>query len=195
MVKLASTTCQKMGFFFIEPHTFVTTFLQVTWFQTIHSSERELHKASPQPDISVFFPPIPVIVAWTLLLNCVCSNYKSLSYVKSHLYPPSSSNSQCRFCPYRFCMLCSGSLTILLLFKSWKNDFLTLYLSCNLSLLQWHCLPCRTSDKSSYFSTHASYFSVRILVYLALIIIIVESLCKNFWFSKLCSWYILLQVS
>lgn len=63
MVKLASTTCQKMGFFFIEPHTFVTTFLQVTWFQTIHSIERELHKASPQPDISVFFPPIPVIVA------------------------------------------------------------------------------------------------------------------------------------
>lgn len=25
MVKLTSTTCQKMGFFFIEPHTFVTT--------------------------------------------------------------------------------------------------------------------------------------------------------------------------
>lgn len=49
MVKRASTTCQKMEFIFIEPHTFVTTFLQVTWFQIIHSSERELHKTSSLP--------------------------------------------------------------------------------------------------------------------------------------------------
>lgn len=136
MAKLASNTCQKMGFFFIELYTFVTTFLRVTWFQTIHSSERELHKASPQPG------NLNILASHTC--HSILNSSAQLYLLKLQVPFLSEVSPLSPFC-FKFSKLLL-SIQILyamfrifddsLLFESRKNDFLTLYLSCNLSLLQ-----------------------------------------------------------